>query len=391
MDDAGPAEGLRLSHDIPHLGDGVAVDTTTSVVMCECIDDVRALAAERGKADDILTFETGLHDDVQLQLLESAVAEGAWYVLTHEAPESLLRSVARSVFPRPAYALHDAFRLFYVLPAKLRSDAELARLPAIFRNATLDVQAPLHAELMARQLAHAVGRGSEHLTRRHGAWAAVLTWADQIALFRLCTSSEAMCLLAGHVDIAAQGARGMRLLDVALEKRFEAAVKLVCDAGGKSELVDLPSLSHPGTEHLLHAVVNSARVPFDEVAATHAAACVSDVEVLKALFSACLDRSFAYSDYPLAHVMLRDDTKVAQMLVDRMERVGLPPFRSAEISLHFLLETLSGGDDPARPVPPPPSCHATLKRFCRCVADDGAPPYHVPRAAVEMAMQHCPA
>ena len=382
-----------LSKDIIVGDDPVAVDSATSVIMCESLKDIRDLdeSQEEAARATLVVFDACLAEEVQLMLLESAVKNGHWFVLTPAAGFDFIRQASLKVLPRSVFHCHEAFRLFYVTSAV---DTEaLLQLPTLFRSGVIHVQAPLVRELDARRLCRAVENANEYEVSLHRSAVRYLTWHDQIALCRRCRDETSFLAILEFADVSAVDSEGFSMLDVALDKRYQKATQKICDLGGKSDLVDLPQLSGPETQHLLETIVNSENVPFDEVAATHVAATIGDREVLKALFNARLDKSFAYSDYPLATVILQGDADITQLIIDRMECVGLPPFRSAEISLYFLLEVLEGEiihEGEKTQVLPPTDFQNVLQRFCQCIIEEGALPYVVSRRAIEVAMAACP-
>eukprot|EP01063_Lacrimia_lanifica_P020488 TRINITY_DN27788_c0_g1_i1.p1 TRINITY_DN27788_c0_g1~~TRINITY_DN27788_c0_g1_i1.p1 ORF type:complete len:711 (+),score=230.13 TRINITY_DN27788_c0_g1_i1:47-2179(+) len=368
---------MPLTKDVVTRDAPTQVDCPNYVIMCEELKDVLKLADMLGKSDKVFMYMPEVDDATTMSMVEGAVRSGEWYVLDRHAGH-LLRDIAQNIFPKASYDCHPQFRLFYV-----DSWETYQTLPTMFRMACIKMQSPIHQEMECRKLVHAVETDNLHKIIDHRACAALLTHNDQIAMLEKCMSCEAMITLLVDIDIEAENDDGVRAIDVALDKRHVEAVKKACSLGAVSYMIDLPKLNQPDTQDLLHAVVHSDKVPFDELAAVQYAATTNNAEVLREIFDARLDSTFAFTDYPLAAVMVKGYENVTQMMVDRMERVGLHPFRSAQFALYFMLEILGTEEDDI-----PASAFAFCESFASTVLADGSPPYPIPTPFLSRASDH---
>ena len=354
-----------LSEDILLSGIPTRIDGPTSVILCDSCKDIENLAQELDMTSDLIYLDKNTDSKAAISVVDSSIKRGKWCILADGMNEQVLRHISTQVIPKQVHAFHEKFRLFTIGGKNI-----IPQYPTLFRSSMVYYQSPLLWELHARSLANAVENANDYHIEKEKEFAKYFTQHDQIELMRKCSREEHMLSLIPYCMIDSRS-NDVGILDIALEKRWSKCVELICASGGNSSMVDLAYMaSSEELEQLLEVMLCSPteKVPFDELWAAHNAAETGNEKVLRIIFNARADRRFTYDCYPLAVAMLYSND-VAQLVIDRMECVGYPPFRTPEVALYFLTEVLTMASDPL-----PENIVHSVTRFCQCLIDNEATP-----------------
>ena len=267
---------------------------------------------------------------------------GSWIAIfsSDGAPlgHDFLRNVGREVVLPACTDLHADFRVW------LLTSQAMDTLPALVARNCIQLaglqSTAEHSSLASRELVAAVECGLLQKTRECLPLIAELRADEQVELFRKAGSEE-LCLglLEGETAfvVTARDAQGASVLDVGIERRFYALVERVVQCRGKTDILDFDEMLKPENRRMLELLVDNHGQAFDVLMAVHKTATDGNYAVMRRLFEARVDVDFHYTSYPMATCIRNEYRDLTQLIIDRMEMVGFPPFRDPRIALHFLL------------------------------------------------------
>eukprot|EP01012_Entosiphon_sulcatum_P048866 TRINITY_DN67421_c0_g1_i2.p1 TRINITY_DN67421_c0_g1~~TRINITY_DN67421_c0_g1_i2.p1 ORF type:complete len:672 (-),score=97.25 TRINITY_DN67421_c0_g1_i2:9-2024(-) len=199
-----------------------------------------------------------------------------------------------------------------------------------------------HASLESRHLVVAVEEGNLFAVRQNLYRIVELPEHDQVELFRKAPNEE-ICLTLLEGDTAfvrtARSRHGASLLDIGVERTFYDFVHKVMLCGGRSEILEFDRMLSPESERMLDLILRFREgEPFDVLAAVHRTAQENNLRVMRKLFDSRVDVEFNHTCYPVALAIESGHRDMVQLITDRMETVGLPPYNEPKIALHILLQ-----------------------------------------------------
>eukprot|EP01062_Namystynia_karyoxenos_P058585 TRINITY_DN50107_c0_g1_i1.p1 TRINITY_DN50107_c0_g1~~TRINITY_DN50107_c0_g1_i1.p1 ORF type:complete len:822 (+),score=245.25 TRINITY_DN50107_c0_g1_i1:98-2563(+) len=383
-------------------GQRVRAPGVSVALHCTDVGLVEDYSEQVGMVDSVLRCDPLQKAEQQIDWALTAARSGRWYVVCNPGslPTETLRGLAQRVLALPAHEVSEKFILWIVC----REEA-LQRLPQLLRSFLITLAPPLLSNIRARLLASAVEGDNLFLIRQRREDASFLNPGDRVELAARCRSEAGMlALLGGEEDeaaaegtavdtaalVAAVRENGERILDIVIAKDWLQAAARVRDIGGHSDVLDVELLSRPQFQPMLEVLLARGNFPFSAASCVHRMALDGNHQILRMLFGARVDRDFNYDSYPLVQAAYSGCEEAAQIVVDRMECVGLHPYRDPRISLHILLGMLSPSPDElpelfresSAPVALTPAAMQIASRCAACVLEDGAPPYHIPPEAV---------
>eukprot|EP00756_Hemistasia_phaeocysticola_P059465 Hpha_TRINITY_DN3623_c0_g1::TRINITY_DN3623_c0_g1_i1::g.1144::m.1144 len=353
---------------------------------------VEGYADEVGMGDQMLRCDLTLRPEQQVEWCATAAKSGKWFVVQEPGlvQSDALRRMAQEVLALPSTSISSDFIFWLVCGVE-----ELERLPMLLRVNTLSLHAPLVECVRGRLLAQAMEQSNLFQVVKRRGDVNFLSASDRVEMLRRCQSEEIAMVLLGAgpeeeletpQDTAfvkqSYDAQRRSLLDVALVKDWKRVAARLRDLGGRSECLDPALVGQESFLPMLEVLLERGEFPFSALDCVREVAAEGNTRVLRLLFGARVDRDFDYDSYPLVHALRSGSGGAAQAIVDRLECVGLHPFRDARIALHFLrgIFTPSSGQEEIPPLDI--SAMYFAGRCADCILDDGACPYDLPPGCI---------
>eukprot|EP00998_Keelungia_sp_KM082_P007298 NODE_349_length_2052_cov_72.303896_g343_i0.p1 GENE.NODE_349_length_2052_cov_72.303896_g343_i0~~NODE_349_length_2052_cov_72.303896_g343_i0.p1 ORF type:complete len:634 (-),score=140.86 NODE_349_length_2052_cov_72.303896_g343_i0:64-1965(-) len=166
---------------------------------------------------------------------------------------------------------------------------------------------------------------------------------EQVELFKSAKNEEVCLYLLRGEDNSfvptARNERGESLLDVGIDNMYFTFVHRVVALGARSEVLDFQRLLDGSEEvnRMLDIILAKRNEAFDVLAAVFKTALDGNVKVMRKLFDSRVDVDFNHTCYPLSLAIEQENKDLAQLLIDRMETVGLPPYNEPRVAMYVLL------------------------------------------------------